>query len=110
MALEKSNPVVFNTDQDSQYTSDVFHEMLDKYNMKCSMSATADQWINACQESFFGKLKTKWIRGRAYKTHEEAKQNILMDIESFYNRHHRHAKLGYLSPVEFEEMMNKYEP
>ena len=102
-----SEEVLHHSDRGIQYSSDVFHELLDKYNMKCSMSATVDPWSNACQVSFFGKLKTEWIRGRVYKTHEEAKQDIFKYIEIFYNRHRRHAKLGYLSPVGFEEMKSK---
>ncbi|MBF0530389.1 MAG: IS3 family transposase [Deltaproteobacteria bacterium] len=59
-------------------------------------------WDNACQESFFGKLKSEWTRDRIYATREEAKQDIFKYIEIFYNRQRRHAALGYVTPVEFE--------
>ena len=55
-------------------------------------------------ESFFGSLETEWFGDKKYKTHEEAKNDIFNYIEMFYNRKRRHASLGYVSPVAYEEM------
>ena len=35
---------------------------------------------------------------------EEAKAKIFEYIEVFYNRQRRHSTLGYLTPVEFEQV------
>ena len=38
-----------------------------------------------------------------YATREEARREIFGYMEVFYNRQRRHAALGYVSPVAFEE-------
>lgn len=104
-ALNSRNPdgeLLHHSDRGRQYTSGSFQKLLDSSGVKCSMSRKGNPWDNACQESFFGKLKSEWVRNRVYKTRSEAKQDIFRYIEIFYNRQRRHASLGYLSPEEFE--------
>lgn len=40
---------------------------------------------------------------KAYRTRDDARADGFDYIERFYNPRRRHSKLGYLSPVEFEE-------
>jgi len=42
--------------------------------------------------------------GKIYKTFDDAKKDIFNYVEMFYNRKRRHASLGYISPVVYEEM------
>ena len=42
------------------------------------------------------------IRRRAYRTRDEACQDVLDYIEMFYNPTRKHVRNGMLSPVEFE--------
>lgn len=57
---------------------------------------------NAVTESFFKTLKRELVKGRNYKTREEAKQEIFKYIELYYNAVRMHSALGYASPVEYE--------
>jgi len=68
------------------------------------MSRKGNCWDNACMESFFSNLKTKWIYDKEYKTRQEAKNDIFDYIKMFYNRRRRHAALGCLSPAAYEEL------
>ncbi len=58
----------------------------------------------ACVESFFGNLKAEWVKEKIYETFEDGQKDIFNYIEVFYNRKRRHASLGYVSPVVYEEM------
>ena len=62
------------------------------------------RFINACVVSFFGSLKSGWIKEKIYETFEDGKKDIFNYIEMFYNRKRRHKTLGYVSPVVYEEM------
>lgn len=68
------------------------------------MSRKGNCWDNACVESFFGSLKNEWIRNKVYETFEDGEKDVFKYIEVFYNRKRRHASLGYVSPVVYEEM------
>jgi len=110
MALVHRQPgssLLHHSDRGSQYASDAFQELLDDYNIACSMSGKGDCWDNACMESFFGSLKTEWVYGKKYQSKEEAKKDVFEYIEMFYNRKRRHASLGDLSPAAYEEFYEK---
>ena len=103
MALgQRDKPTLHHSDRGVQYTSDDFRDLLNKHGIQCSMSARGSCYDNAPVESFFSLLKRERIRRQTYRTREEAKADIFDYIECFYNRKRRHAYLGYISPVEFE--------
>lgn len=60
-------------------------------------------WDNAAMESFFSSLKTERIRGRVYRTRDQARADVFDYIERFYNPRRRHSMLGYVSPMQYEE-------
>ena len=53
-------------------------------------------------ESFFKTLKRELVKGKSYRTRDEARQDIFKYIELYYNRVRMHSTLGYMSPVEHE--------
>jgi putative transposase len=58
-------------------------------------------------ESFFSSLKTERIRGRVYRTRDQARADVFDYIERFYNPRRRHSTLGYLSPMDYERKAMK---
>jgi putative transposase len=105
MALRHRQPtpgLLHHSDRGVQYAAEDFQAILTRCGIACSMSRKGNCWDNACQESFFGKLKAEHVRDRVYATREEAKLDVFWYIEVFYNRMRRHAALGYVAPVEFE--------
>ena len=107
MALADRRPsagLIHHSDRGVQYASGDFQDLLENSNAICSMSRKGNCWDNACVESFFGSLKNEWIRGKIYESFDDAKKDIFNYIEMFYNRKRRHASLGYVSPVVYEEM------
>jgi putative transposase len=95
--------LLHHSDQGSQYTSAQFQALLKAHGITCSMSKLGDVWDNAAMESFFSSLKVERIRGRVYRSRDEARADVFDYIERFYNPKRRHSTLGYLSPMEFEK-------
>ena len=54
-------------------------------------------------ERFFASLKKELLHHENYETRAEARASVFEYIEVFSNRVRRHAALGYLSPVEYEQ-------
>ena len=107
MALEDRRPsagLIHHSDRGVQYAANDFQDLLEDNNVLCSMSRKGNCWDNACVESFFGSLKNEWVRGKIYESFDDAKKDIFNYVEMFYNRKRRHASLGYVSPVVYEEM------
>ena len=107
MALTDRRPnsgLIHHSDRGVQYASGDFQDLLEDNKAICSMSRKGNCWDNACVESFFGSLKNEWVRGKIYETFDDAKKDVFNYIEMFYNRKRRHASLGYVSPVVYEEM------
>jgi transposase InsO family protein len=48
-------------------------------------------------------IKTECIRGRVFATRAEANLVLFEYIDGFYNTRRIQKRLGYLSPIEFEE-------
>ncbi len=111
MAVQGRRPgkdLIHHSDRGVQYASDQYQGLLGRHGITCSMSRKGDCWDNACMESFFGKLKTEWVCGRTYGDHSEARLELFWYIEVFYNRKRRHASLGYVSPVDYEQRVQNH--
>jgi transposase InsO family protein len=105
MALSARNPqpgLLHHSDRGVQYASDRYQALLSDWQMLPSMSAIGNCYDNAPMESFFGTLKSECFGSKPFRSHAEARQQIFVFIESFYNRQRLHSALGYLSPDAFE--------
>lgn len=89
---------IFHSDRGSQYASDEFRTMLNKFGIIQSMSAKGDCWDNAVAESFFKAIKTELIYHAKFNTKQEAVRAIEEYI-NFYNNKRLHSYNGYLSPT-----------
>ena len=59
-------------------------------------------WVDLYEEPFRGKE-----RGRFCLTREQLRIAIITWIERTYHRRRRQARLGRLTPIEFEPIMNE---
>jgi len=96
--------VLHHSDQGSQYTSENFQRLLDSHGIVCSMSRRGNCCDNAAMESFFSTLKTERLSRRQYRTRNDLRADVFDYIERFYNPKRRHSTIGYLSPVQFENL------
>jgi putative transposase len=86
------------------YTSETFQRLIADHGITCSMSRSGNVWDNAAMESFFSSLKTERLARKVYRTHDAARADVFDYIERFYNPRRRHSAIGYVSPIEFEQM------
>ena len=78
-------------------------KLLDRFTGRASMSRKGNCYDNAPRESFWGTRKNELVYHQRYATREQAIREITEYIEVFYNRQRRQARLGYLSPVTYEQ-------
>ncbi len=88
--------------ESAQYASEQFQRLMADNGVICSMSRSGNVWDNAAMESFFSSLKTERIRGKVYRSRDEARADVFDTIERFCNAVRRHATIGYVSPIGFE--------
>jgi len=102
-AKRPAKGLIHHSDRGSQYCTPAYRKMLDQFEMTASMSRKGNCYDNAPMESFWGTLKQELVHHRRYSTRQEAIREITEYIEVFYNRQRRQARLGYLSPVAYEQ-------
>ncbi|RKT78486.1 transposase InsO family protein [Terracoccus luteus] len=96
---------VLHTDRGSQFRSRKLVHQLHRHGMVGSMGRVGAAGDNAAMESFFALLQKNVLNRRAWPTREELRIAIVTWIERTYHRRRRQARLGRLTPVEYELIM-----
>jgi len=102
-AKRPAEGLIHHSDRGSQYCSHEYRNLMEHFGLKASMSGKGNCYDNAPMESFWGTLKQELIYHRRYRTRQEAIRDITEYIEIFYNRQRRQTRLGFLSPVAYEQ-------
>lgn len=97
--------LTFHSDQGVQYCSSDVREKLDFLKITQSMSRKGNCYDNAFAESFFGRMKNE-LEYNHFGSLKEAKKEIFMYI-NWYNQERLHSSLGYLSPIDYAEQINR---
>lgn len=97
--------LLFHSDRGVQYASDTFRADLAASGAVPSMSRRGNCYDNAMMESGWASLKVECVYRHRFRTRAEARAAIFTYIH-FYNRRRRHSALGYLSPVDFDNLNN----
>jgi transposase InsO family protein len=107
MALARRRPgpgLIHHSDQGSQFVSLAFGLAARDAGIAVSMGSRGDAYDNAVAESFFATLKKELVRRRTWPSRRELTGEVFEYIEAFYNPIRRHSTLGYLSPVDYENL------
>jgi putative transposase len=96
-ALKHGVPEIFNTDQGSQYTSQIFTQTLLDNNIKISMDGVGRATDNICIERFWRDVKYECVYIYKPNTVVELYKQIKEYI-NFYNNHRPHQTLLYAVP------------
>lgn len=98
-ALEKyPAPLIFNSDQGSQYTGYEHTEILRKHNIQISMNGKGRSIDNIIIERFFRTLKYNCIFINDFKNATELKEGINSYMDK-YNNQRFHSSIGYQKPM-----------
>ena len=100
-AESKAHPL-FHSDRGFQYTSALFHQKIQKVNMKQSMSRVAHCLDNGPMEGFWGILKRERYYGRKFTNREQLVEMIEGYIH-FYNHRRLQRRLNVMTPMEFHK-------
>lgn len=99
--------LIHHSDRGVQYACDEYRAELCRHGMVPSMSAKGYCYDNAFMESFFKTLKAEEVYLTEYETIRDVLGSIPKFIQEMYNVKRMHSSLGYLSPVEYEELARK---
>lgn len=95
--------LIHHADHGTQYTSVKLTTRLVRAGIQASMGSVGDSFDNALAENLWMVIKTECIRGRVFATRAEANLALFEYIDGFYNPRRIQKRLGYLSPIEYEE-------
>jgi transposase InsO family protein len=93
------------SDRGSQFRSRKFLAELRRHDLVGSMGQVASAGDNAAMESFFSLLQKNVLDRRRWTTRHELRLAIITWIERTYHRRRRQARLGRLTPIEYETIM-----
>jgi len=100
------NGCIVHSDRGSQFRSRKLRRELAVHNLVGSMGRVASCGDNAAMESFFSLLQKNVLNRRSWATREQLRIAIVTWIERTYHRRRRQVRLGRLTPIEFETIMN----
>lgn len=109
MALSHRRPIagLHHSDRGVQYATTAYQQLLQRVGLTSSMSRVGDCWDNAVVESFFATLTKELLVDGTFATRTAASGAIFEFIEIWYNRQRKHSSLGYCTPVQYEEQIQK---
>jgi putative transposase len=98
-ALQQGRPEIFNTDQGSQFTSDIFTKRLETHGIGISMDGRGRAFDNIFVERLWRTVKYEEVFLKDYLDVLEAVSN-LKSYFRFYNYERPHQSLDYQTPAE----------
>ena len=96
-------PEIFNTDQGSQFTSEVFTGVLTRNRVAISMDGQGAWRDNVFVERLWRSVKYEEVYLSEYASPQDARKGIGRYL-TFYNEERPHQALGYATPAEIHAM------
>jgi putative transposase len=98
-ALQVAKPIIWGSDQGSQFTSNEYAEFLQSKGIRISMDGKSRWADNIMIERWFRSLKCEEVYLTKYANIREARKAIGAYIHD-YNFNRLHSSLGYRTPGE----------
>jgi len=107
MALTKGTPLIFHSDQGSQYSAWLHTDLLNTAGVRISMSDRGKPTQNGMAERFMPTLKDEHVDYADYAHFQDAMRQIAHWLAVEYNTQRIHSALDYAPPAEFEMSAHK---
>jgi putative transposase len=101
--------LVHHSDRGGQYLSIRYTERLAEAGIEPSVGSIGDSYDNALAESVIGLFKTEVIRQRGPWRGLEDVEFATLEWVSWYNSQRLLEPIGYVPPVEFEELYHRHQ-
>jgi transposase InsO family protein len=105
IALRDPDGTIVHSDRGSQFRSHAFVRVLKDNGLLGSMGRVGACDDNAAMESFFSLVQKNVLNRQRWETREELRLAIITWIEKTYHRKRRQRRLGKLTPIEFETLL-----
>jgi putative transposase len=90
------------SDRGRQYACHAYQRLLGTPGIGCRMRRQGACLDNAVAERFFGSLTRERTAHRYDATRQDARAEVIDDLEMCYNSRRKHSSLGYVSPNDDE--------
>jgi putative transposase len=98
--------MIFHTDRGSEFKNVAIDDLLKTFNVDRSLSRKGLPYDNAVAEATFKIIKTEFVYPNGFKSLWELRVK-LMDYVNWYNNARFHGSLGYMTPVEYRNLMTE---
>ena len=105
-ALSISKPMIFHSDQGSQYTCSDFIDELKSRKIEISMSGRGRCFDNILAERLWRTVKYEEVYLREYGNGHELIRSLQQYFE-YYNHRRPHRSLGYKTPAEVYQQIRQ---
>ena len=105
VTLRRPSATVVHSDRGSQFRSHAYVRALRGSGLVGSMGRVGACADNAAMEPFFSLLQKNVLNRRRWTTRDQLRLAILTWIEKTYHRRRRQDRLGRLTPIEYETLL-----
>jgi putative transposase len=105
VALRRPTATVVHSDRGSQFRSHAYVHALRGHGLRGSMGRVGACADNAAMESFLSLLQKNVLNRRRWTDRDQLRLAIIIWIEMTYHRRRRQDRLGRLTPIEFETLL-----
>ncbi len=103
-ALSAHVPYIHHSDQGVQYAANDYVDLLNKHEVLISMAARGAPEENPYAERLIRTIKEEEVYLSDYENFTDAMSQIGHFMDEVYQMKRIHSSLGYLTPIEFEEL------
>ena len=97
---------IFHTDRGSEFKNQLIDDVIEKYDLKRSLSNKGTPLDNAVIESTNHILKTEFIYQHKFNSLAEL-QLLLFDYVHWYNYKRIHGAIGYMTPIDYRRQYDE---